>query len=190
MWLHTFIAVVALAGAIVELCAQLMSLGCFNAAAWMTKNFVLTNWASSSDAVGWQALEVSYRLTSGMIIWIDATEYLAMGMMFLGIFFSARGMGSKPQGLGMLVGGFAFFIGSMCIADFVANIVRFRFWDTATLVGRIIAVMNRLVLIPLWFLILSCRLPVAAMAHAEEESANKIASENGRVNGEESSWTN
>ena len=73
------------------------------------------------------------------------------------------------ESIGIGLGGFAFFIGVLSLADFVAYVLRFNFWQTASLVGRMISVLNRVIFIPLWFMILSCYLPTATMAHEQEE---------------------
>jgi hypothetical protein len=169
--LHVACVCISLGAAIMEITAQLMQLGAFNAADWITVNFSLTNWmgTDSGDSVGWQSLEVSWRNASGLALWIDSIEYLALAFMFLLIFWSINTMGNLPQNIGMAMGGFAFFIGILSVADFVAYVIRFRFWETASMVGRIISVMNRVIFIPLWFLCLACKLPTATRAHEQDE---------------------
>jgi hypothetical protein len=123
--------------------------------------------------VGLQTLEVVYRQAAGITLWVDSVEYLALSVMFLLIFFSVNSMGGYPQNIGLFLGGFAFFIGLLSIADFVCYVLRFKFWVTASLVGRIIAVMNRVIFIPLWLLILSCKLPSCTQAHKQEHEDNE-----------------
>ena len=171
LWLHVSIVCLSMGAAITEITAQLMHLGTFNAAVWVTKEFKLDNWMTTTtgDSVGWQSLEVSYRNAVGLTLWVDSVEYLALSFMFIMIFWSIYSMGHMPQSVGMGLAGFAFFIGVLSLADFIAYVVRLKFWSTASLVGRIISVLNRVIFIPLWFLILSCKLPVAAVAHEQDE---------------------
>lgn len=177
LWLHVAMVCIAMGGAIMEITAQLMHLGAFNAADWVSVEFHLTNWMSATtgttDFIGWQSLEVSWREAAGLTLWVDSVEYLALSFMFLLIFWSTYSMGSMPQSIGIGMGGFAFFIGVLSMADFVAYVVRFKFWQTASLVGRMISVLNRVIFIPLWFLALSCFLPTATQAHEQEEASKQ-----------------
>lgn len=171
LWLHVSIVCLSMGAAITEITAQLMHLGTFNAAVWVTNEFTLDNWmtTTSEDGVGWQSLEVSYRDAVGLTLWVDSVEYLALSIMFSMIFWSIYSMGNMPQSVGMGLAGFAFFIGVLSLADFIAYVVRLKFWATASLIGRIISVLNRVIFIPLWFLILSCKLPAATAAHERDE---------------------
>jgi len=173
LWLHVAIVTIALGAAITEVTAQLMHMGAFNAADWVSVEFELDNWMTteSGDKVGWQSLEVSYRETVGLTLWVDSLEYLALTLMFLLIFWSVNSMGNMPQSIGMPMAGFAFFIGILSLADFIAYVVRFKFWETASLIGRIISVLNRVIFLPMFFLALSCRLPYATQAHEQDETA-------------------
>ena len=177
LWLHVTIVCITMGAAITEISSQLMHLGAFNAAVWVTDEFSLDNWmtTSSGDKVGWQSLEVSYREAVGLTLWVDSVEYLALAFMFVLIFWSIHSMGNMPQSVGMGMAGFAFFIGILSLADFIAYVVRLKFWATASLVGRIISVLNRVIFIPLCFLILSCKLPAASAAHEQDEQTKHTA---------------
>ncbi|CAB9507020.1 expressed unknown protein [Seminavis robusta] len=171
--LHVACVCFALGGAIIEVTAQLMHMGAFNAADWVSVEFTLENWHTQGDKVGWQALEVSWRNAASMTLWVDSVEYLALSFMFLCIFWSVNTMGNLPNSIGMAMGGFAFFIGVLSMADFVAYVVRFKFWETASLIGRIISVMNRVIFVPLFFVCLSCTLPAATRAHLQDEQSKR-----------------
>lgn len=177
LWLHSACVLIAMGGAIMEITAQLMHLGAFNAADWVSIEFTLTNWMSQTtgktDYIGYQALEVCWRIAAGLTLWVDSIEYLALAAMFLLIFWSTYSLGSMPQSIGIGLGGFAFFIGVLSLADFVAYVVRFKFWATASLVGRMISVLNRVIFIPLWFIVLSCYLPQAHRAHVQDEASKE-----------------
>lgn len=169
--LHVTIVSIAMGAAITEIAAQLMHLGAFNAADWASVEFQLNDWMSegSGDSIGWQALEISYREAAGLTLWVDSVEYLALSVIFILIFISANTMGDYAQNIGLGLSGFALFIGLLSIADFACYVARFKFWATASIVGRIVAVMNRLIFIPIWLLALSCRLPACTDAHRQEE---------------------
>ncbi|CAB9500376.1 expressed unknown protein [Seminavis robusta] len=171
--LHVACVCFALGGAIMEVTAQLMHMGAFNAADWVSIEFTLENWHTKGDKVGWQSLEVSWRNASALILWVDAVEYLALSFMFLCIFWSVNTMGNLPNSIGMAMGGFAFFIGILSMADFVAYVASFKFWATASLIGRIFFVMNRVILIPLFFVFLSWKLPPATRAHLQDEQSKR-----------------
>lgn len=175
LWLHVAIVCISIGGAIMEITAQLMHLGAFNAADYVSEKCTLTNWMTAEtgrqDQIGWQVLEVAWREAAGLTLWVDSVEYLALAFMFILIFWSTFSLGSMPQSIGVGLGGFAFFIGVLSLADFVAYVVRFKFWNTASLVGRMISVLNRVIFIPLWFLILACMLPKATQAHEQEEAS-------------------
>ncbi|CAB9500375.1 unknown protein [Seminavis robusta] len=160
--LHVACACFALGGAIMEVTAKLMIMGAFNAADWVSVAFTLENWHTKGDKVTWQSLEVSWTL------WVHAVEYLPLSFMFFCIFWSVNIMGNF---IGTAMGGFAFFIGILSMDDFVAYVLSFKFWATASLIGRIFFVANRVILIPFFFVLLSWKLPPATRARLQVEQS-------------------
>jgi len=184
LWLHSMMAVLAISAGVTEFVARLMRVGGFNTSNWIQKDFYLDNWAGSEsdpNGVGWKSLEVTYQLQSGMILWVDGWEYFALfGILTLNL-ISVRGSRVGPLGEEMCWAGMGFFIGCLSLVDFIFLFLRFVNWDTYNLVSIIFTIMIRLILLPVWLLLLGFKLPVAAAEYAERRAM--VPSTHGNGNG-------
>lgn len=164
--LHVGIALLAIAGSFTEYIARFLYIGSSMATALIVREFNLDNWVgtNSNDQIGWRALEVTHIVVRGLILLIDAFEWIAVFLIMVLVHVSVRkwrvhdtttfGIGWNSLGL---------FIGLLALLDFVAEVLRM---DGFRIFGRVAfwyAAVNRLVLLPGWLLVLGWRLPYAAM---------------------------
>lgn len=177
LWLHVSIAILALVGSFTEWISRLLYIGASMAGMLLVDDFNLDNWVESipSDGLGWKALEVSHVMTSGLIIFIDAFEWICLCLIMIFVHVSVRRWRAHDSvTFGGCWNSLGLFIGLLCLLDFIAEVLRL---DGFALFGNIAfwyAAVNRLLLIPLWLLILGCRLPYAAMKLNEIEGEQPI----------------
>jgi hypothetical protein len=177
IWMHTMMAVLALSAATTEFVARLMHVGSWNTGNWISLDFYLDDWAGDPqqpNGVGWKALELTYQLTQGMILWVDSWEYFALFGIMVCMFMSIRTAPSGPLADAMCWGGLGLFIGLLSLADFVFLMVRFVDWDTYNLVVIIFSIIIRLLLLPAWLIILSVKLPIAVQEFNELRAPNPL----------------
>lgn len=187
MGMHVLIGTLAIGGSIAELLARLMMVGISNVAQWLAKDFNLDHWKATSpgeetnDGTGWKVLEISYMLGRGIILWIDAFEWLALSGVLVLIFFSIRDYREhSPFGWKWSILGLA--IGILSLFDFIAEILRFQSWRTFMLISLAISIINTLILMPIWLLMLGRQLPSARREY--EGSEGEALVENLVSNGE------
>jgi hypothetical protein len=162
--LHVTVALFAIGGAVTELLSRLIYIGSSNSMAWMAKDFNLSNWlgGGQGDDLGWKSLELVNIAVRGILLWVDAIEWL-----FLAGIFTLLGV-SVLQGTEHLFGvrwaGFGAVMACMAVFDFAADILRFESWRTFSEVAMLISAINRLVLFPIWLLWLARLLPKAEAA--------------------------
>mmetsp|Transcript_62226 Transcript_62226/g.93971 ORF Transcript_62226/g.93971 Transcript_62226/m.93971 type:complete len:276 (+) Transcript_62226:256-1083(+) len=164
LWLHISIAVLALVGSFTEWISRLLYIGASMAGLLIKNDFELDTWVQQNDGIGWKALEVSHVMTQGLIIFIDAFEWICLCIILVFVHISVRRWRSHDSvTFGACWNSLGLFIGLLCLLDFVAEVLRL---DGFKLFGQIAfwyAAVNRLILIPMWLLMLGCRLPYAAM---------------------------
>jgi hypothetical protein len=166
LWLHIAIAILALVGSFTEWISRLLYIGSSMATELLVKEFNLDNWVSSNsgDGVGWRSLEVTHIVTSGLILFIDAFEWIALCLILILVHISVRRWRVHDSvTFGACWNSIGLFIALLSLLDFVSEILRL---DGFKLFGQIAfwyAAANRLILLPLWLLMLGCRLPYAAM---------------------------
>jgi hypothetical protein len=178
MGLHLSIVVLALGGSFSELLSRLLSLGSANALGWMAGSFNLDDWnvtSTANDEIGWRTLQMIDIAINGLLLWIDAVEYLFLSGILILLFFSIRSTDGYKL-FGMRWAYFGMFMACLGIVEFACAILRFENWITFSSLGFIINVLNQLFLFPIWLLWLSRQLPKAeAMASSRATvDENKI----------------
>eukprot|EP00525_Craspedostauros_australis_P011537 CAMPEP_0198113438 /NCGR_PEP_ID=MMETSP1442-20131203/5108_1 /TAXON_ID= /ORGANISM="Craspedostauros australis, Strain CCMP3328" /LENGTH=366 /DNA_ID=CAMNT_0043770523 /DNA_START=41 /DNA_END=1141 /DNA_ORIENTATION=- len=169
--LHLAIAFFALAGSFTEWISRLYFVGSNIATRHLARNFNLDRWISNNvqDDLGWRALEVTHLITSAYVWFLDAFEWICLSIILILTYSSVRHWrehdSSTFDGCWNALG---LFIGLMCILEFVAEILRFDGYRTFGPIAIVYAVLNRLILIPIWLLTLSFLLPRAT---AKSEAA-------------------
>jgi hypothetical protein len=182
MGLHISVVVLALGGSFAELLSRLLALGSNNALAWMASSFNLDDWnvmvASNSttngnlnDEIGWRTLQMIDIAVSGLLLWIDAMEYLFLAGILILLAFSIR---TDNQLFGKRWARFGVLMAVLGIIEFTFAILRFENWGLFSTFGALINILNQLVLFPVWLIWLGRQLPKAE----EERDAAKNASAN------------
>jgi len=171
---HSLVCVLAMGGSVTELTANLLLVGAGNVGNWIAKAFNLDDWTGegSGDGMGWRVLELTQLFAHGLIIWVDAIEFLAIfGIMVL-LFLSVRAEGADPTFsrcwsiLGLV-------IGLLSLFDFLAAIMRLQNWRVYSFISLTITILNAMILLPSWLLVLGCQLP-KARAKFEGEEADSL----------------
>merc|ERR1711862_1009974 len=57
--------------------APLFILGVYGNASFMAESFNLDNWGTG-QMIGWKTLEVSWLIVEGLLIWVDALEWICL----------------------------------------------------------------------------------------------------------------
>ena len=151
MTLHLGIAVFAIIGSFTEFIAQILLIGVSSAAQWIASSFNLDDWSEEgSDGYGWRSLEVTWIVSHGMVVWIDAVEWLFLaGIMFM-VYASVRSSGVTESPFTQNWARLSLLIGFVCFADFAADLLRLESWRTFMAIAQLLAAINRLILLPLW----------------------------------------
>jgi hypothetical protein len=99
----------------------------------------------------------------GLILWIDAFEWLALFGIFVLMFVSVWSMkGSLVYcPFGRKWACFGLCIGVLCMVDFAADVARFVSWRFFEKLALAISILNTVLFIPLWLLELARQLPKA-----------------------------
>lgn len=173
---HVSIVVLALAACISECMARLMHLGTANWGIWLSEEYNLNEWVNrnTKDNIGWRTLEVGNLVNYGLLLWIDAFEFLALFGILILIFASV--VGATADGgpnFGRCWAGFGLFIALFALADFIASVLRFTDWPTFAMLSFFITIINRLVCIPIFLLVLGWQLPSAMVQHKEQEQVRQ-----------------
>ena len=103
-------------------------------------------------------------MTRGLTTFVDAFEWIIMFVMLVMIHVSVRRWRATDDvTFGAAWNSVGLFIALLCLLDFVAEILRL---DGVRVFGQIAfwyAAVNRLVLIPMWLILLGWRLPYASL---------------------------
>jgi hypothetical protein len=183
MWLHITIAVLTLAGSFTEWISRFLHMGQSLAAHKLSTDFNLDNWlaSNSNDGLGWRTLEVTHIVTSGIIWFIDAFEWLAMFFIMIFVHISVRRWRTTDVStFGAVWNSIALFIALLSVLDFVAEILRLDGFKTFGKIAYWYASLNRLILLPIWLILLGLRLPYAVMkTNQQAASSASTPGENG-----------
>jgi hypothetical protein len=165
IWMHVCIALLTLTGALTEWLARFLYIGSSMAMQMLTTKFNLDNWITedSNDRIGWRTLEVTHVVVRGLILYIDAFEWICLFFIMIFVHISVRQWRVKDvDTFGACWNSLGLFIGLLSILDFVTEVLRL---DGFMLFGPIAfwyGIVNRCILIPTWLIILGLRLPYAA----------------------------
>jgi hypothetical protein len=183
LWLHISIAILALVGSFTEWISRLLYIGSSMAGLLIKNDFELDTWVVSNDGMGWKALEVSHVMTQGLIIFIDAFEWICLFIILVFVHISVRRWRVHDSvTFGACWNSMGLFIALLSLLDFVAEVLRL---DSFKLFGNIAfwyAAVNRLVMIPIWLLMLGSRLPYATMKLNEMATTEAVVIDAQRSN--------
>jgi hypothetical protein len=138
----------------------------------LAKNFNLSNWLNSIDAqqfqlededgLGWRVLEVNFIVTRGLVLVVNAVEWICLAVIFILTFLSVKewrkedvsSFGGKWNSMGL-------FIGVLAAFNFILEVVAFEWSPLVWIFFILYSALIRLILIPLWIIILGFQLPRA-----------------------------
>lgn len=190
---HVSIAAFAVGGSICELLSRLLYIGSMDAMEWLSTDFNLANWTSvdSNDQIGWRTLGMIQIAVSGLMLWIDAVEWLFLTGIFMLLFASVRNDSKGDRVFAMRWAYFGLFLAMLGIVEFAASLLRFQSWRTFSTIASGIGGLNRLFLFPIWLVWLGRQLPKAeAMVTMRlNESQSKCGRRDDNQNITESSET-
>mmetsp|Transcript_23013 Transcript_23013/g.54618 ORF Transcript_23013/g.54618 Transcript_23013/m.54618 type:complete len:277 (-) Transcript_23013:398-1228(-) len=165
--LHMAVAILAVTGCLTEWIARFLYIGVSMAAELIATDFNLTNWlsANSGDDIGWRALEVTHIVTYGLVGFIDAFEWLVLATILVLVHISVRRWRNTVDGttFGAAWNALGLFIALFCILDFVAEVLRLDGFRQFGKVAFWYSAVNRLILIPMWLIVLALKLPYASV---------------------------
>lgn len=203
---HVSIAALALGGSVTELISRLMFIGTTAATNWISRRFNLDHWLDMSDAgvivasttasssgqdggdaanaaadmIGWRVLQIVHIVNRGLLLWIDAAEWLFLSAIFALIYLSvcktqdhsydSRRFSMSWARLGLIMAFLAF-------VDFSSDVLRLQSWLTFSSVAIFISVISRTILMPLWLVWLGIQLPAIKLARAQEKDGNAVRRE-------------
>lgn len=183
VWMHIIIVVLTLAGSFTEWISRFLHMGQSLAAHKLSTEFNLDNWLAdnSNDGLGWRTLEVTYIATSGVVWFIDAFEWLAMSFIMLFVHISVRRWRTTDGStFGACWNAIALFIALLSLLDFCAEILRIDGFRTFNKIALWYGSLNRLILLPLWLILLGLRLPYAiSKTNQQAAAADGTGDENG-----------
>jgi hypothetical protein len=134
---------------------------------WNLDNWVYEN---SHEGTGWQALEMTYIFTRGLPWFVDAFEWIVLTIMMLLIAVSMTRFKTIERPLAEKTFGCLYITWTVLIAvfsllDFVLEILHMTIHRPAFhRFSFLVSIVNRMLLLPSWLLILSCKLPGAMNA--------------------------
>lgn len=157
---YSFICMFALGSSVVELVAQFCTVGFFHASCHVAS--VLKD--KLDDWNGWKTLELLNFIARGSLLWVDNFEYFALFviMILIGLAVSAEYATSNNSILfGKKWAIMGAFIGTICLFEFLARVLRFVSWKFYMPIVITISVFNSVIALPIWLLILGRQLPRA-----------------------------
>lgn len=134
----------------------------FNLEDWLNQASKNQYNIDGEDGIGWRALEVNYIISRGLVWVVNAVEWICLAAIFSFTFVSVfywrkeddTSFGAKWNSLGL-------FIGLLALVEFSSEMVGFEGYYVAWIFVVLYAAINRLILIPVWIIILGFQLPKA-----------------------------
>lgn len=166
LWIHIAIAILALTGSFTEWISRFLYIGSSMATELLYKDFNLDNWigGNADDGIGWRTLEIVHVVTSGLILFIDAFEWMALCLILLLVHISVRRWRVVDSTtFGCCWNSLGLFIALLSLLDFVAEVLRLDGFQLFGTVAFVYSFFNRLIFLPIWLIMLGCKLPYAAM---------------------------
>lgn len=168
--LHVTLTLMVVGGSLTELISRLMSVGMNNITLYLASDFNLNNWVddTSNDGIGWKTLEVTSMLANGMMLWIDALEWLALFSVLVLIYVSLKTERINDATLSSSWACLGLVIGLLCFFDFAAELMRSIDFMTFATISIAISTINTLLLLPIWLVWLGFQLAPAKIPYDED----------------------
>ena len=163
--LHIAISVLVLTGSLTEWISHVLYIGASMTSELLATQFNLDSWITptSEDQIGWRTLEITHIVTYGFISSIGAIEWIFLAIVMLLIHISVKRWRRNVDSttFGACWNALGLFIALMCVLEFIAEVLRLDGFKTFSQIAFWYSAVNRLVLIPVWLIILGTRLPYA-----------------------------
>jgi len=145
----------------------------FNLSTWLNADQIGDYQLDGEDGIGYRALEVNYLVTRGLVLIVNAVEWICLAVIFTLSFLSVMDwrkkdlntFGGKWNALGL-------FIGILAAIEFVLEVVGVEGIQFAWVFFILYSALNRLILIPLWIIILGFQLPKATSKQFDSFNAD------------------
>lgn len=179
------IAFFTLAGSWSKWFATILWTGMYISMIMLAGNFNLDNWLSTElanslgvedeDGLGWRVLELNHTFFRGMTLIIDSIEWFILCIIFVLTFFSVREwrkedtttFGARWNALGL-------FLGLMCLIDFILEILGVAGVQLSWTFFILYASLFRLILFPLWIIIMGCQLSKASAKELDSIDTHEL----------------
>ena len=179
------IAFFTLAGSWSKWFATILWTGMYISLIMLADNFNLDNWLSAEiansvgiqdeDGLGWRVLEVNHTFFRGMTLIIDAIEWFILCVIFFLVFFSVREwrkedittFGGRWNALGL-------FLALLCGIQFILEVVGVFGVQMSWTFFILYAVLFRLLLFPLWIIIMGCQLSKASAKELDSVDTHEL----------------
>ena len=125
-----------------------------------------------------------YSIILGFLLWIDTLEWAILFQVVLIMFISVRSEAKDEKTFSISWAFLGLFTGILCLFDFASSILRLDNWRRWSFITLILTFGNRLILIPIWLIVLGRQLPRAikkAEMRYEEEKNNTAAAQQAPV---------
>ena len=139
----------------------------------------------SSEGYGWKALEVTYLVSQGAQLWIDAIDWLFLSiLLFLMHRSVSKNTGTGSAAFSLNWARLGLVISVLALMDFMASCAKFALdWrDFSALAGGL-SVLNTIALLPTWLLWFGLRLPKARTKAFASLASSDLSGSSGRVGG-------
>lgn len=189
LWIHVAIGILALGASLTEWIARLFWVGSNLSSNYLMNKFNLDQWLRADlatqypdDELGWLVLELNYIVASGFIWFVDAFEWLGLASIFILVYISVREWRKQDTtSFGGCWNALSLVLGFFCICEFVAEILRFEGFRAAGSTSIVFAIINRIILMPIWLLTLAFALPRAQLKqqYMDDENNTTTTTANG-----------
>lgn len=179
------IAVFTLAGSWSKWFTTILWSGMYFSFLELAKNFNLDNWLTpqlanifgvDEDGIGWSVLEVNYVAFRGVTLVVDSVEWICLAVIFVLTFISVlewrkedvTTFGGKWNALGL-------FLGILSLSQFILEIVGVTAVGGAWIFFILYAALFRLLLFPLWILIMGFQLARASSKELDSIDTHQLS---------------
>eukprot|EP00540_Astrosyne_radiata_P004726 CAMPEP_0116843768 /NCGR_PEP_ID=MMETSP0418-20121206/12278_1 /TAXON_ID=1158023 /ORGANISM="Astrosyne radiata, Strain 13vi08-1A" /LENGTH=262 /DNA_ID=CAMNT_0004474571 /DNA_START=90 /DNA_END=878 /DNA_ORIENTATION=- len=162
--LHITIASFALAGIFMEVMSRLFSFGMLSSLRWVANKFELHVWLPTSisggeiDSLGYKVLEILYKVSSAMLRWVDAFEWMCYVVITLLLYFSVATQYERTT-FSMNWVRFGLVVGFLSFLDFISELMRYEKYKFYNHIAIAITIINHLLFVPIWVMWLAFQLP-------------------------------
>jgi hypothetical protein len=104
---------------------------------------------------------------TGMIIWVDAFEWLALFGILTLIYYSVGTQLPSKRSFGIWWSRFGLFMAFLCFITFAADVLRFEEWSTFSKFAIFVSLALMVFFLPIWLTVLAFQLPKARPKYSE-----------------------